>query len=556
MQHPVQALATVDSLLITACSSTLNCFDLSNSTQVSTSTPHKSLIRSLATFTDLASSSQYLISTGEDKQLIVSKLPSLELVSQRELIKRANALEVTKTGEIIVGDKFGDVYTFPLHPRAAPTPAPSTAGKEKKLEPEYLPILGHVSMLNTLALLGDKEQYIATGDRDEHVRISRFPLGHVIEGFLWGSKHFVSSLLCLPPSTTDDRSLLLSAGGDPTIQVFKLNLPTNVGELVGQYEISSLLLPHVKVAPVLPDPVPAGRKKDKKGKNKSTAGEGEAEAEGEGEVEVEEEEKKELKTGLAVIKMLQVGTAREQGGVIVLAAGCTALLYIPFSSLLSTSTTDRSHSLLEFPAPILDFTPLPIPVSSTSALEFLVSLDLTRPSDPSSSSIPSLVRVSLDQSTHQLSLIPSENTQDENLLSSLKTTETTKQPDIASLYPVLMMLHHPGDESDLLEGATTGGGGGIENVGDGKPKGGIRAQVPSKKRTSSERLDADREGDGKEEAGRKSGKRAVGRAETLRRWEEAKRKLEEGKGVESLSKGEKEAKDVMEMEEQQKEEAK
>ncbi|GAA5948960.1 hypothetical protein JCM3765_003968 [Sporobolomyces pararoseus] len=593
MQHPIQTLTTVDTLLITACNTHLNCFDLSTSTLISSSTPHSSLIRSLACFTEPTSSNRYLISTGEDKQLIVSKLPSLEIVSQRELVKRANALQVTQQGEIVVGDKFGDVYTFPLHP---PSPPPSSTATEpsttttttttttssKKSQPEYLPILGHVSMLNTLSLIPSTNDngrtYIATGDRDEHVRISRFPLGHVIQGFLFGSKAFVSSLLYIPQQQQSggEDGLLLSAGGDSTIQIFKLNLKDGngsgsnpVGELIGQYEIESLLLDHIKVAPVLPDPVPAGRKKDKKGKNKSnTTKEQEDEAETavvQQAAEEEGEEKKELKTGLAVIKMLQIGTQRDQGGILVLAAGSTALLYIPFSSLLSPSSSERSHSILSLPHPILDFTPLPIPTSSTSATEFLVSLDVTRstsssPTSTSPSPSSSLVRVSLSQSTHELTLLPStsSSTRIDQLLLESTRLEIQTQPSISSLYPVLMMLHHPGDESDFLEGGLLEG-----NPGDGKPKGGVRAQVSSssKKRTSSERQDGETgqqggDGDNREVGGeggeqpRKSGKRAVGRAETLRRWEEAKKKLEQGKGVESLSVGEKQAKEEMESEQQ------
>lgn len=45
-----------------------------------------------------------------------------------------------------------------------------------------------------------------------------------------------------------------------------------------------------------------------------------------------------------------------------------------------------------------------------------------------------------------------------------------------------------------------------------------------------------------------AGKRAVGRAETLRRWEEAKRKLEEKK---ELTEGEKEAVEIVEKEKMQ-----
>lgn len=149
---------------------------------------------------------------------------------------------------------------------------------------------------------------------------------------------FVSSLLYLPPLSDSSPPMLLSAGGDPTIQVYSLTLPSTaptsstptsspVGDLVTQFPIESLLLEHIVVAPVLPDPVPAGRKKDKKGKGKSS---GPSTAEGTPEVEVVEkeeggeeveEEKKELKLGLAVIKMVEVGATREEGGIVVLAAG-------------------------------------------------------------------------------------------------------------------------------------------------------------------------------------------------------------------------------------------
>lgn len=80
--------------------------------------------------------------------------------------------------------------SYPLH-----APAPSAEPLPKGTEaPKALPLLGHVSMLNTLCLVRADEEHglprdlIVTGDRDEHVRVSRFPKGHVIERFLWGSK--------------------------------------------------------------------------------------------------------------------------------------------------------------------------------------------------------------------------------------------------------------------------------------------------------------------------------------------------------------------------------
>lgn len=79
---------------------------------LSTSTAHTALIRLLLVHTVEARS--YLISTGEDKQLVVSSLPDLVEISKRELVKRANDLATTGEGEIVVGDKFGDVYSSVL----------------------------------------------------------------------------------------------------------------------------------------------------------------------------------------------------------------------------------------------------------------------------------------------------------------------------------------------------------------------------------------------------------------------------------------------------------
>ena len=86
----------------------------------------------------------------------------------------------------------------------------------------------------------------------------------------------------------------------------------------------------------MPDPVPAGRKKDKKGKNKTKdsdqggAPEGDADAGAANDVPVEQVEvedevgNKGLKTGLAVITMVHVAGKtddRAEGGILVSAAG-------------------------------------------------------------------------------------------------------------------------------------------------------------------------------------------------------------------------------------------
>ena len=48
-------------------------------------------------------------------------------------------------------------------------------------------ILGHASLL-THCLLTPDEKFIVTADRDEHIRVSWYPEGYVIESFCLGHK--------------------------------------------------------------------------------------------------------------------------------------------------------------------------------------------------------------------------------------------------------------------------------------------------------------------------------------------------------------------------------
>lgn len=161
----------------------------------------------------------YLIWFGEDKILHVLDLDTMEMLRDRELVKRACALCV-EDDLIVVGDKFGDVYTYELlgtEPAVA-LPTTVTPGDDKMDEPSKLPILGHVSMLTGVVLtppttttadstLQQQQRFIVTADRDEHVRISSFPDGHNIQHYCLGHTQFISDLLIV-----SDR--LISGGGD------------------------------------------------------------------------------------------------------------------------------------------------------------------------------------------------------------------------------------------------------------------------------------------------------------------------------------------------------
>lgn len=83
---------------------------------------------------------------------------------------------------------------------------------------EHSILIGHVSMLTALAVtIRSGKSYIVTGDRDEHVRVSRgAPQAHVVQTFCLGHGDFVSRL-CVPAARPE---ILVSGGGDDELFVW------------------------------------------------------------------------------------------------------------------------------------------------------------------------------------------------------------------------------------------------------------------------------------------------------------------------------------------------
>jgi tRNA (guanine-N(7)-)-methyltransferase subunit TRM82 len=172
--------------------------------------------------------------------------------------KRPCAVAITEDDStIIAADKFGDVYSLPLlfsqldspsggtgtlrneqtpkhftpaandltvhsqrNRKALENQKKQTNKASEKIEPtfEHKLLLGHVSMLTDIAVVASHgRSYIISGDRDEHIRISRgIPQTHIIEGFCLGHTEFIS-LLCIPQGR---QNLLISGGGDNELFVW------------------------------------------------------------------------------------------------------------------------------------------------------------------------------------------------------------------------------------------------------------------------------------------------------------------------------------------------
>ncbi|KAL1860843.1 tRNA (guanine-N(7)-)-methyltransferase non-catalytic subunit trm82 [Paecilomyces lecythidis] len=207
---------------------------------------------------------KYIVAvTPEDKCIRVFEVSEdgvLQQVSERHMPKRPSVISLTPDGNtILCGDKFGDVYSLPLIPGDKPVvqakpsiPKPfqpaatnltvhtkrnlealeqqlrmgSKSVEERAPQFEHKLLLGHVSMLSGLTYVslpspssaGQSRSYLLTGDRDEHIRVSRgIPQTHVIENYCFGHTSFITQM-CIPEWQPE---ILVSGGGDDYLLVWK-----------------------------------------------------------------------------------------------------------------------------------------------------------------------------------------------------------------------------------------------------------------------------------------------------------------------------------------------
>ncbi|KAH9166877.1 WD40 repeat-like protein [Lactarius sanguifluus] len=165
----------------------------------------------------------HLATAGDDKLLKVWAIDTPQLLSERELPKKPTQIAFARSGQtIVVADKFGDVFSYPLTPLPTTTLTSAPSTEADTLASHENPsggtlVLGHTSLL-TAFLLSPDETHIVTADRDEHIRASRFPQGYTIESFCLGHKRFVSAIHI--PREPTAHGVLVSGGGDPVIKLW------------------------------------------------------------------------------------------------------------------------------------------------------------------------------------------------------------------------------------------------------------------------------------------------------------------------------------------------
>ncbi|KAG9017028.1 tRNA (guanine-N(7)-)-methyltransferase non-catalytic subunit trm82 [Tulasnella sp. 427] len=266
----------------------------------------------LVTAADVCWSSRRVVTTGDDKMLNVWSLGDeletgliVSRESSREIPKKSSEIHVTSDGKtILASDKFGDIYQYPMVPPPEPEsgapgsstpPKPSNSrGRKVQQTSEDKPrhgelILGHTSVITNFTLT-PRDDFVISGDRDEHIRISWFPEGYNIERFCMGHRKYVSALHIPQSSPTT----LISGGGDPELFVWDWTS----GTLLQRVPVLEKVRPLARVKggrrafhrlARRPDGEGLSRKSKRgKGKRKQTQEEGEGEAEDEQEEAQEE----------------------------------------------------------------------------------------------------------------------------------------------------------------------------------------------------------------------------------------------------------------------------
>jgi FOG: WD40 repeat len=149
---------------------------------------------------DISSCEKYICLCTSDKLLSLWETNNLSLISSRTSVRVASKVKFIPSAQtIILADKSGLVFSFSVE-------KPHEDGKF---------LLGHQSLLLDI-LVSPDEKYIITCDRDEKIRVSRYPNTYSIQSYCLGHKEFITGLSLLP----SDKSVLISSSGDGTLRLW------------------------------------------------------------------------------------------------------------------------------------------------------------------------------------------------------------------------------------------------------------------------------------------------------------------------------------------------
>lgn len=147
----------------------------------------------------MSSTNSLLAIQSPKKMLLVYKIQNWELIFQRQLARGASKIIFTPDDKnLIVGDKTGDVFLYDIY-----------SDKKETL------LLGHLSIVLDIIMTNDSK-HIITCDRDEKIRVSKYPNCYNIVSYCLGHEQFVTNVQLLP----HNKDLLISCSGDGTMRLW------------------------------------------------------------------------------------------------------------------------------------------------------------------------------------------------------------------------------------------------------------------------------------------------------------------------------------------------
>lgn len=146
----------------------------------------------------IASNCEYIaILTSTSKQLIIYNWPTFKTKRRYVLPRSASKIRFSPQSDyIFVADKTGDVLMYDI-----------------SKDDDGIKLLGHLSLLLNVLQSSDAK-FIISSDRDEKIKVSRYPNTYNIHTYCLGHTEFVNHLEFLP----NNNKYLTSTSGDGTVK--------------------------------------------------------------------------------------------------------------------------------------------------------------------------------------------------------------------------------------------------------------------------------------------------------------------------------------------------
>ena len=253
LSYPVTATASSANLLVAGSFNNLHIVTLKDGTELASTItlPTNKPIIKLAISPD----ESHIAVVDDAKSLRVYTAPTssshAQLLNTRPATKKCSSVTFSPDGQMILySDKVGDVYSYPLQANTAEDarrPSLLAVQTDPTINPDASLLLGHVSIITDTIVTATStgKGRIITSDRDEHIRISRYPLSYVVDKYLFGSEGFVSAIHIapVPPTEGSSGTTLLSAAGERWMRIWDWEQ----GVQVGRVDVMSAVLPNRRV---------------------------------------------------------------------------------------------------------------------------------------------------------------------------------------------------------------------------------------------------------------------------------------------------------------------